>query len=146
MNIKNILAKLVEKITGKKCTRCRHNCGGTCAHPSDDMFMRCWHGITRPGFEERTAEAEELTDEQQYQLRKIQETLQEAGDTARDGGLLNDITPDTETVDVRKALEWLEGYTITDTEKVYTNGTVLVPLFRVEQALEDKAYNGLREG
>lgn len=90
MKIKMFLAKLVEKITGKKCSRCRHNCGGTCAHPSDGMFMRCWHGITRPGYEERPAEIEaaELTEEQQYQLRKIQETLQEAGDTARDGGLL----------------------------------------------------------
>lgn len=50
------------------------------------------------------------------------------------------------TVDVARALEWLEGYTITDTEQVYTNGAVMVPLFRVKQALEDKAYNGLREG
>lgn len=48
--------------------------------------------------------------------------------------------------DADKALEWLEGYTLTDTKQVYTNGTVLVPLFRVRQALKDKAYNGLMEG
>lgn len=54
--------------------------------------------------------------------------------------------PTVDAVDVDKALEWLEGYTITDTEKVYTNGTVMVPLFRVKQALKDKAYNGLLEG
>ncbi len=51
-----------------------------------------------------------------------------------------------DAVDADKALEWLEGYTFTDTKQVYTNGTVLVPLFRVRQALKDKAYNGLREG
>ena len=54
--------------------------------------------------------------------------------------------PAVDAVDADKALEWLEGYTFTDTKQVYTNGTVLVPLFRVRQALKDKAYNGLREG
>lgn len=51
-----------------------------------------------------------------------------------------------DAVDADKALEWLEGYTFDDTKQVYTNGTVLVPLFRVRQALKDKAYNGLMEG
>ena len=54
--------------------------------------------------------------------------------------------PAVDAVDADKALEWLEGYTFADTKQVYTNGTVLVPLFRVRQALKDKAYNGLREG
>ena len=54
--------------------------------------------------------------------------------------------PAVDAVDADKALEWLEGYTFTDTKQVYTNGTVLVPMFRVRQALKDKAYNGLREG
>lgn len=54
--------------------------------------------------------------------------------------------PSVDAVDADKALEWLEGYTFTDTKQVYTNGTVLVPLFRVRQALKDKAYNGLMEG
>lgn len=53
--------------------------------------------------------------------------------------------PAVDEVDADKALEWLEGYTFTDTKQVYTNGTVLVPLFRVRQALKDKAYNGLME-
>ena len=53
---------------------------------------------------------------------------------------------DMDTVEVEKALKWLEGYTVTDVERVYSNGTVYVPLFRVKQALEDKAYNGLLEG
>ena len=52
-------------------------------------------------------------------------------------------TPAVDAVDADKALEWLERYTFTDTKQVYTNGTVLVPLFRVRQALKDKAYNGL---
>ena len=51
-----------------------------------------------------------------------------------------------DAVDEDKALKWLEGYTFADTKQVYTNGTVLVPLFRVRQALKDKAYNGLMEG
>lgn len=54
--------------------------------------------------------------------------------------------PAVDAVDADKALEWLEGYTFTDTKQVYTNGTLLVPLFRVRQALKDKAYNGLMEG
>lgn len=57
-----------------------------------------------------------------------------------------DTIPAVNAVDADKALEWLEGYTFTDTKQVYTNGTVLVPLFRVRQALKDKAYNGLMEG
>lgn len=57
-----------------------------------------------------------------------------------------DTMPAVDAVDEDKALEWLEGYTFTDTKQVYTNGTVLVPMFRVRQALKDKAYNGLMEG
>ena len=53
--------------------------------------------------------------------------------------------PDANTVDIKKALDWLNGYTIVDTKQEYTNGTVLVPLFRVAQAFEDKAYNGMCE-
>lgn len=54
--------------------------------------------------------------------------------------------PTADVVDVGKALEWLQGYTFADIKQAYTNGTVLVPLFRVKQAFEDKAYNGLMEG
>lgn len=49
-------------------------------------------------------------------------------------------------VDVEKALAWLQGYTTTDTEQVYSNGCVFVPLYRVKQAFEDKAYNGFCVG
>lgn len=116
MSIKYYLARLVEKITGKKCSRCRHNCGGRCVHPSDGMYMRCWHGITRPGFEyspsveyynyaaaavaglvagleaglEAGMEPGDMTPEEKYQLAQIVTTLQEASATARDGGLLED--------------------------------------------------------
>jgi hypothetical protein len=91
MSIKRFLTRLVEKITGKKCTRCLHNCGGRCAHPSDGMFMRCWHGITRPGYEPRpTLEPGDLTEEEQHQLAQIVTYLHEASATARDGGLLGD--------------------------------------------------------
>jgi hypothetical protein len=34
--------------------------------------------------------------------------------------------------------EFAEGYKITDSEQVYTNGTDLIPIFRVKQWLEDR--------
>lgn len=89
--IKNLLRKHHAKRTGRECSRCRHNCGGRCAHPSDSMFMKCWHSITRPGFELRQENnAPNLTAEEQYQLQKIRATLQEAEDAARDAGLVED--------------------------------------------------------
>lgn len=94
MFIKNYLAMLVEKITGRKCTRCRHNCAGRCCHPDGRMFMRCWDSITRPGFEKRPPRylktTPALTPEEEHQLQKIRAALQEAEDTARESGLLED--------------------------------------------------------
>lgn len=93
MFIKSYLSQLVEKITGRKCTRCRHNCDGRCCHPDGRMFMRCWDSITRPGFEKRPPRylkttTPALTPEEEYQLQKIRTALQEAEDTARKSGLL----------------------------------------------------------
>lgn len=94
-----LLSKLIEKLTGRKCSSCAHNRGGRCCHPSGSMFMKCWHSITRPGYTgkyERTtgtvqpAQDHALTDEEQYQLQKIKDVLQEAEDTARESGLLED--------------------------------------------------------
>ena len=94
MSIKRFLARLVEKITGRKCSRCRHNVNGRCCHPDGNMYMRCWHGITRPGFEERrelqAPPTGTLSEEELHQLEKIVTSLQEASETARDGGLLED--------------------------------------------------------
>lgn len=119
MSIKRTLTKAAEKITGRKCTRCLHNCKGRCCHPDGKMFMRCWNSITRPGFEKRPPrylkdesqapvsaafsynavqlpdlpgeiKPEPLTPEQQYQLEKIKATLQDAEDMARESGLLTE--------------------------------------------------------
>lgn len=116
MSIKRALTKAAEKITGRKCYLCMYNHRGRCCHPDGEMFLRCWQSITRPGFEKRpprylkvkdemaqhraarnyeAAKAAEvkpapLTPEQRYQLEKIKETLQEAGNTARESGLLED--------------------------------------------------------
>lgn len=96
MSIKHYLVKLAEKRTGRSCSRCAHNRGGKCAHPSDSMFTKCWQSIKKPGFEKRQEPAAqeqapaELTQEEQYQLQKIKEVLQEAEDAARDSGLLED--------------------------------------------------------
>lgn len=49
-------------------------------------------------------------------------------------------------IDVDKAMKFIEDYAFIDIKEIYTNGTILVPLFRVKQAIIDKAYNGLFEG
>ena len=48
-------------------------------------------------------------------------------------------------VDVEKALDFIKSYAFSDKEEVYTNGSLLVQFFRVEQALKYKAYNGMFE-
>lgn len=108
MSIKYHLTKIAEKLTGRKCTSCGHNVAGRCCHPDGAMFMKCWQSLTRPGFKHsesvhhantaaaaaaegiQSGLAAELTPEQQHQLEKIKETLQEAGEIARDGGLVED--------------------------------------------------------
>lgn len=133
MIIKAYLVNLAARITGRKCSKCTHNCSGRCCHPSGHMFAKCWQSVTRPGFEKELAvddlikavqllanrptdnltikvsaadlatldamkeenrlplpmEIHEcLTDGEQEQLEKIKGVLQEAGDTARESGLL----------------------------------------------------------
>lgn len=108
MFIKNIIATLAHKLTGRKCSSCTHNCGGRCCHPSGSMFMKCWHSITRPGYEHsesvhysntagtaasaglQAGMASGLTEEEQYQLEKIKAVLQDAEDEARESGLLTE--------------------------------------------------------
>ena len=109
MIIKTYLALLVEKIAGRKCTRCLHNCGGKCYH-TDEMYAKCWSSLTKPGFEQRPprylkdktgrrpdgfkgpmeVKPAPLTAEQQHQLAKIKAVLQEAEDTARESGLVSE--------------------------------------------------------
>lgn len=92
MNIKQLLRDWYAKRTGRKCSRCTHNCGGRCCHPDGNMFIRCFNSITRPGFKERQdQEPGDLTEEERHQLGKIVETLQVASATAKDGGLLSDV-------------------------------------------------------
>lgn len=121
VRFKRFLTRLWENKTGRKCSRCKYNCACHCTHPSDEMFTKCWHSITRPGYtgryqrpvrkpksvednmdlgrkfqeglHEGLAAAEnpgKLSQEEQHQLQQIKAALQEAGDTARDGGLLED--------------------------------------------------------
>lgn len=95
MSIKTYLVNQAEKVTGRKCSRCRHNCGGRCCHPNGRMFMKCWQSITRPGFDKRPprylkADSAELTAEEQHQLHKIKCTLDDAEEMARESGLLED--------------------------------------------------------
>ena len=108
MFIKNIIAKLAHNLTGRKCNSCTHNRGGRCCHPSGSMFMKCWHSITRPGYEYsesvhyfntvvpaindalQVGINADLTEEERYQLQKISAAVQEAGELARESGLLED--------------------------------------------------------
>lgn len=121
MSIKHHFVRLAEKITGRKCSRCLHNVGGTCTHPHPDAFDLCWQTMYRPGFTPRKTPApgemteeelrqlrdtvaslteacdkainDELTDEDMYQLEKIVDSLKVASETARDAGLLENTEP-----------------------------------------------------
>lgn len=107
MAIKSFIIKTAEKITGRKCSRCAHNCGGHCAHHWEGMFARCWKTITRPGWTRKSEVVEyakagqacaegfldgygNLTEEEKYQLQKIREALECAEDMARESGLITE--------------------------------------------------------
>lgn len=84
------------------------------------------------------------------ELRELQTVIAAEGDPILAAALNRPIgcienQPEVDAVEVRKVLEWLRGYAFSDTKQVYTNGAVLVPMFRVEQALVDKAYIGMQE-
>lgn len=51
MSIKRFFVRMAEKLTGRKCSECRHSRGGRCCHPNGMTFMWCWNSITRPGWE-----------------------------------------------------------------------------------------------
>lgn len=103
--------KLIEKLTGKRCSRCKYNRAARCHHPRAGMFRKCWHNPFRPGWtgkfqrveperppvpvatianSEEPKENQPLTPEEEYQLQKIREVLQEASDTARESGLMGE--------------------------------------------------------
>lgn len=93
MSIKNLLGRLLARITGRDCRRCAHNCGGYCKAPGD-VYMKCWHSITRPGFEKRPPkylrQDPKLTAHEQHELNKIKRILQDIEDEARESGLLTE--------------------------------------------------------
>lgn len=97
--IKRFLRKLYAKRTGRTCARCAYNRNGQCRR-TYEQYMSCWHSITRPGFTRKrkrkapAAPAEfptpaPLTPEQVHQMALIKDTLEKAGQTAKDGGLLD---------------------------------------------------------
>lgn len=94
MSIKSTLTRTAEKITGRKCIRCKYSKRGRCCHPDGRMFYKCWQSLTRPGFEKRPPRylkaTPTLTAEEEHQLQKIKGVLQDAEDNARESGLLED--------------------------------------------------------
>lgn len=54
--------------------------------------------------------------------------------------------PAFDAVDPKEAMNFIDGYKFIDDKEVYTNGAELVPMLRVRQALQDKAYNGFLAG
>lgn len=92
MNIKHHFVKLAAKITGRKCSRCQYNRSNACTNSNQDAFSRCWQSLDRPYFLQRveTQAPGDLTPEEKHQLGKIVESLQEASNTAKDAGLLED--------------------------------------------------------
>lgn len=107
--IKACITTMAEKLTGRKCSRCSHNYRGKCIHRDGRMFAKCWQSVTRPGFEKRKPRYLrtecKLTTHEQHELGKIKQVLQEAGDTARGGGLLEDWA--MREIDCRKCLNLL---------------------------------------
>lgn len=56
------------------------------------------------------------------------------------------IMENNKMVDIDKAIEFIEDYAFKDTKEVYTNGAMLIEVYRVKQALIDRAYLGFCEG
>lgn len=54
--------------------------------------------------------------------------------------------PAFDAVEPKEAMDFIESYKFVDDKEVYTNGAELVPMLRVKQALQDKAYNGFLTG
>lgn len=101
MFIKKVTTKVFEKITGRKCSNCKFNCGGHCSHPNEAMFMKCFNSITKPGHAgkyERTVftlrvtesqwESGVLSEFEKEQLQKIKANMREASALAKESGLM----------------------------------------------------------
>lgn len=100
MFIKRVLAQVAAKTTGRKCSTCKFNRGGHCAHPQEAMFLKCFNSITKPGHAgkyERTVFTLKVTasqwdgvlsEEEQHQLQKIKASLAEASALAKESGLM----------------------------------------------------------
>ena len=94
MSIKHHFVRLAEKIHGRKCSRCQYDRSGTCTHPREDAFPRCWQSLDRPYYLQRAESAPgDMTQEEKHQLGKIVEGLKEASATAQDAGLLDNTEP-----------------------------------------------------
>lgn len=93
MSIKNLLGRQLAKITGRECHRCVHNRSKYCTAPGD-VYTKCWHSITRPGFDRRPGKYErqepKLTPHEQHELNKIKRILEDIEDEARESGLLTE--------------------------------------------------------
>ena len=51
MSIKCLLQNVVERITGKRCERCKYNNGILCNHPNVEISEKCRNRIFPYGFE-----------------------------------------------------------------------------------------------
>ena len=94
MFFKRILRKLWERLTGRRCHRCKYNRAGHCTHPSEGMFMRCWHIITRPGW---TGKYERSPAPRVMKPRSEALKYVEVGRAAAEGmkaGLQHELTPE----------------------------------------------------
>lgn len=101
MIIKRAFIRMAEKITGRKCSNCKFNRVGRCAHPKEAMFLKCFNSINKPGWAgkyERTVyslkvtkeqwESGVLSDSEKLQLQKIKASLAEASALAKESGLM----------------------------------------------------------
>lgn len=84
-------AIVAETLTGRCCEKCDHYAKGSCWHPDFKTRDECMTSLRPVGYKKRPpATSAKLSAEEQHQLQKIKAALQEAGDTARESGLLGE--------------------------------------------------------
>lgn len=84
-------AIVAETLTGRCCEKCDHYAKGSCWHPDFKTRDECMTSLRPVGYKKRAPAARSnLTAEEQHQFQKIKASLQEAGDIARESGLLGE--------------------------------------------------------
>lgn len=113
--------------------------GGGCTKDHCEFFDQVCDKLA--GYEEQGEQAEKLLAESEAARADLGKRLAAAEKELHEAkSELEQIK--AERLDAEKTLQFISDYSFEDNKRIYTNGSSLVPLFRVKQALFDKAYNG----